>query len=140
MALSVVIQSFYFIHSSDMCMGVGRLHVCTCLWSQSSSALGGSWKFAQLRKTVLFLSLFFFFIYLFFFVVVVLEVMLMLVVPFVLYLCKKFICCWWKISACGPRAQMRVHGVSFCISFFAPFWWLVSKLMLVLFFWIQIAD
>ena len=60
MVLSVVTESLYFIRSSDMCMG--GLHVCTCLPSQSSSTLGGSWKFAQLRKIVLFLSL----LYLFF--------------------------------------------------------------------------
>ena len=42
--------------------------------------------------------------FIYFFVMVVLEVVLVLVVPFVLYLCKKFICCCWKISACGPRA------------------------------------
>lgn len=57
-----------------------------------------------------------------FFVVVVLEVVSMLVVPFVLYLCKKFICCCWEISACASEpSQIKVALVNFYVTFFTPF-------------------
>lgn len=110
---------FFSIQSLGTCIGGSR--VCTCLWSQTSSTLGGSWKFAQLRKIVL-SPLSFIYLFVVMVVVVLLVLLVLLVVPFVLYLCKKFICCCWKISACGPRTltdQGQPGQVSVC--FFTPF-------------------
>lgn len=94
MVFSVVPQSFYLTRSPDMCMG--DLRVCTCLRSQSSSTLGGSWKFAQLRKIVLFLSPLLF-IYLF---------VVVLMVPFVL-LRKKVYLLLLKDLGMWPQSPHR---------------------------------
>lgn len=85
--------------------------------------------------------LFFFalsFIYFFVAVVLLLVVLVLgLVVPFVLYLCKKFICCCWKISACGPRAltdqghlgQFLMIGLQADVS---AFWYKLHRLILLI--------
>lgn len=58
-----------------------------------------------------------------FFVVVVLEVVSMLVVPFVVYLCKKFYLLLLRDLSVWPLNPPRsgLPWVSFCVSFFTPF-------------------
>lgn len=100
MVFPVVPRSFCLIHPSDLCMGEWNgvfAHVPDpshpAPWVVAGSL--PSWE-----------RLFCFspsFIYLFFCVCVVVVMVLVLVVSFVLYLCKKFICCSSKISACDPR-------------------------------------